>query len=71
MVLIGLIISIYIGYDKLFKQNWKIDNRKASILYLTSYNVNGIDFFYCWILGELILRSKTDNDNYSIVEKTK
>ena len=54
-----------------FKQNWKIDNRKASILYFTSYNVNGIDFFIAGFLGELILRSKTDNDNYSIVEKTK
>ena len=31
----------------------------------------GLIFFIAGFLGELILRSKTDHDNYSIVEKTK
>jgi len=72
MVLIGLIISIYIGYDKLFlnKAGRLITERPLFYISLVTM-LMGLIFFIAGFLGELILRSKTDNDNYSIVEKTK
>ena len=72
MVLIGLIISIYIGYDKLFlnKTGRLITERPLFYISLVTM-LMGLIFFIAGFLGELILRSKTDYDNYSIVEKTK
>jgi len=72
MVLTGLIISIYIGYDKLFlnKTGRLITERPLFYISLVTM-LMGLIFFIAGFLGELILRSKTDNDNYSIVEKTK
>ncbi len=72
MVVIGLIISIYIGYDKLFlnKTGRLITERPLFYISLVTM-LMGLIFFIAGFLGELILRSKTDNDNYSIVEKTK
>ncbi len=72
MVLIGLIISIYIGYDKLFlnKTGRLITDRPLFYISLVTM-LMGLIFFIAGFLGELILRSKTDYDNYSIVEKTK
>ena len=72
MVLSGLIISIYIGYDKLFlnKTGRLITERPLFYISLVTM-LMGVIFFVAGFLGELILRSKTDHDNYSIVEKTK
>ena len=72
MVLIGLIISIYIGYDKLFlnKAGRLVTERPLFYISLVTM-LMGLIFFIAGFLGELILRSKTDIDNYSIVEKTK
>ena len=72
MVLSGLIISIYIGYDKLFlnKTGRLITERPLFYISLVTM-LMGLIFFIAGFLGELILRSKTDHDNYSIVEKTK
>ena len=72
MVLIGLIISIYIGFDKLFlnKTGRLITERPLFYISLVTM-LMGLIFFIAGFLGELILRSKTDHDNYSIVEKTK
>ena len=72
MVLSGLIISIYIGYDKLFlnKTGRLITERPLFYISLVTM-LMGLIFFIAGFLGELILRSKTDYDNYSIVEKTK
>ena len=72
MVLIGLIISIYIGYDKLFvnKTGRLITERPLFYISLVTM-LMGLIFFIAGFLGELILKSKTDYDNYSIVEKTK
>ena len=72
MVLTGLIISIYIGYDKLFlnKTGRLITERPLFYISLVTM-LMGLIFFIAGFLGELILRSKIDGDNYSIVEKTK
>ena len=72
MVLSGLIISIYIGYDKLFlnKTGRLITERPLFYISLVTM-LMGLIFFVAGFLGELILRSKTDHDNYSIAEKTK
>ena len=72
MVLIGLIISIYIGFDKLFlnKTGRLITERPLFYISLVTM-LMGLIFFIAGFLGELILRSKTDHDNYSIVEKSK
>ena len=71
-VLSGLIISIYIGYDKLFlnKTGRLITERPLFYISLVTM-LMGLIFFIAGFLGELILRSKTDHDNYSIAEKTK
>ena len=72
MILTGLIISIYIGYDKLFvnKTGRLITERPLFYISLVTM-LMGLIFFIAGFLGELILKSKTDYDNYSIVEKTK
>ena len=72
MILTGLIISIYIGYDKLFvnKTGRLITERPQFYISLVTM-LMGLIFFIAGFLGELILKSKTDYDNYSIVEKTK
>ena len=72
MVLTGLIISIYIGYDKLFvnKTGRLITERPLFYISLVTM-LMGLIFFIAGFLGELILRSKRNGDNYSIVEKTK
>tara|TARA_A100001011_G_scaffold62968_1_gene63179 strand:- start:333 stop:1274 length:942 start_codon:yes stop_codon:yes gene_type:complete len=71
MVLTGFIISIYIGYDKLFinKSGRLITERPLFYISLVTM-LMGLIFFIAGFLGELILRSKPNNDNYSIVEKT-
>ena len=72
MILTGLIISIYIGYDKLFvnKTGRLITERPLFYISLVTM-LMGLIFFIAGFLGELILRSKTDHDNYIIVIKTK
>ena len=72
MVLTGLIISIYIGYDKLFlnKTGRLITERPLFYISLVTM-LMGLIFFIAGFLGELILRSKRNGDNYLIVEKTK
>ena len=72
MILTGLIISIYIGYDKLFvnKTGRLITERPLFYISLVTM-LMGLIFFIAGFLGELILRTKIDHDNYSIVEKTK
>ena len=72
MVLIGLMISIYFGFDKLFvnKTGRLITERPLFYISLVTM-LMGLIFFIAGFLGELILRSKIDGDNYSIVEKTK
>ena len=71
MVLAGLIISIYIGYDKLFinKSGRLITERPLFYISLVTM-LMGLIFFIAGFLGELILRSKSNTENYSIVEKT-
>lgn len=71
MVLTGFIISIYIGYDKLFinKSGRLITERPLFYISFVTM-LMGLIFFIAGFLGELILRSKPNNDNYSIVEKT-
>ena len=71
MVLAGLIISIYIGYDKLFinKSGRLITERPLFYISLVTM-LMGLIFFTAGFLGELILRSKSNSENYSIVEKT-
>tara|TARA_B100001564_G_C20642697_1_gene672947 strand:- start:1052 stop:1993 length:942 start_codon:yes stop_codon:yes gene_type:complete len=71
MILTGFIISIYIGYDKLFinKSGRLITERPLFYISLVTM-LMGLIFFIAGFLGELILRSKPNTDNYSIVEKT-
>ena len=71
MILTGFIISIYIGYDKLFinKSGRLITERPLFYISFVTM-LMGLIFFIAGFLGELILRSKPNTDNYSIVEKT-
>ena len=71
MILTGFIISIYIGYDKLFinKSGRLITERPLFYISFVTM-LMGLIFFIAGFLGELILRSKPNTDNYFIVEKT-
>ena len=71
ILLVALLFSIYIGIDKLFinKSGRLITERPEFFISLATMII-GIQFFLAGFLGELILRSRKNKDNYIISEKT-
>lgn len=71
ILLVGFIFSIYLGIDKLFinKSGRLITERPEFFISLASMII-GLQFFLGGFIGELILRTKKNNDNYVIKEKT-
>lgn len=71
MFIVGFGFSIYLGIDKLFihKTGRLITDRPQFYIALTSMLI-GIQFFLAGFLGELLVRSKKNENNYRIVEKT-
>ena len=71
ILLIALLFSIYLGIDKLFinKSGRLITERPEFFISLATM-VIGLQFFLAGFLGELILRTRKNKDNYIISEKT-
>ena len=69
MLLVGFCFAIYLGIDKLFinPAGRLITERPQFYIALTAM-ILGSQFFIAGFLGELILRSKKDEKNYSIKE---
>ena len=71
ILLIALLFSIYLGIDKLFinKSGRLITERPEFFISLATMII-GLQFFLAGFLGELILRTRKNKDNYIISEKT-
>lgn len=71
MFIVGFGFSVYLGIDKLFihKTGRLITDRPQFYIALTSMLI-GVQFFLAGFLGEILVRSKKNENNYSIVEKT-
>ncbi len=70
MFIVGLGFAIYLGIDKLFlhKTGRLITDRPQFYIALTSMLI-GVQFFLAGFLGEILVRSKKNDNNYRIVEK--
>ncbi|GMN09215.1 glycosyltransferase family 2 protein [Croceitalea sp. MTPC9] len=70
MFIVGFGFSIYLGIDKLFihKTGRLITDRPQFYIALTSM-VIGTQFFLAGFLGEILVRSKKNENTYSISEK--
>ena len=71
ILLIALLFSIFLGIDKLFinKSGRLITERPEFFISLATMII-GLQFFLAGFLGELILRTRKNKDNYIISEKT-
>jgi len=71
ILLIGFIISIYLGIDKLFinKSGRLITERPEFFISLATM-VIGLQFFLAGFLGELILRTRKRKDKYTIIDRS-
>lgn len=71
VMFIAFFCSIYLGFDKLFinKTGRLISERPEFYILLTSMII-GMQFFLAGFLGELILRTKKNNNDYIIYEET-
>ena len=70
MFLIGFCLALYLGIDKLFvhKTSRLITNRPQFYIALTSM-ILGTQLFLAGFLGEIILRTKNNEERYKISEK--
>ena len=70
MFIVGFGFSIYLGVDKLFihKTGRLITDRPQFYIALTSMLI-GTQFFLAGFLGEIMVRSKKNENTYSISEK--
>jgi glycosyltransferase involved in cell wall biosynthesis len=70
MFLIGFCLALYLGIDKLFvhKTSRLITNRPQFYIALTSM-ILGTQLFLAGFLGEIILRTKNNEERYKILEK--
>ena len=71
MLVIGFLLTLYLGIDKLFlnPHGRLIAERPQFFIALTAMML-GTQLFLAGFLGELILRSKKDSQNYIIKEAT-
>ncbi|WP_350292143.1 glycosyltransferase family 2 protein [uncultured Croceitalea sp.] len=72
MFIVGFGFSVYLGVDKLFihKTGRLITDRPQFYIALTSMLI-GTQFFLAGFLGEIMVRSKKNENNYTIIEETK
>ena len=67
----GLIFSIYLGIDKLFiNTTSRLITERPEFFISLAAMIIGLQFFLAGFLGELILRTRKNKDNYIISEKT-
>jgi hypothetical protein len=69
MFFIGFILTVYLGIDKLFihKTARLITNRPEFYIALTTMII-GTQLFLAGFLGEIILRTKSNEERYKISE---
>ena len=70
MFLIGFCLALYLGIDKMFihKTSRLITNRPQFYIALTAMII-GTQLFLAGFLGEIILRTKNNEERYKISEK--
>ena len=69
MFLIGFSFAFYMGIDKLFiNPNGRLITQRPTFYIALATMIIGTQFFIAGFLGELILRSKRDNQRYLIKE---
>jgi glycosyltransferase involved in cell wall biosynthesis len=70
MFLIGFCLALYLGIDKMFinKTSRLITERPQFYIALTTMII-GTQFFLAGFLGEIILRTKNNEERYKILEK--
>lgn len=70
-MLIAFLCSIYLGFDKLFiNRAGRLISERPEFYILLISMIIGMQFFLAGFLGELILRTKKNNDDYIIDEET-
>ncbi len=70
MFFIGLCFALYLGIDKLFiNPTGRLLTQRPQFYISLVTMIIGTQLFLAGFIGELILRSKRDNDNYKISEK--
>jgi arginine exporter protein ArgO len=70
MFVIGFCLALYLGLDKLFihKTSRLITNRPQFYIALTAM-ILGTQLFLAGFLGEIILRTKKNEERYKIAEE--
>ncbi|MCF6347957.1 MAG: glycosyltransferase [Flavobacteriaceae bacterium] len=70
MFFIGLCFALYLGIDKLFiNPTGRLLTQRPQFYISLIAMIIGTQLFLAGFIGELILRSKRDNDNYKISDK--
>jgi len=71
MILIGLIFTGYIGYEKLFiKTSGRLITERPEFYIALTTIIIGIQLFIAGFIGEIVLNSKSKKERYQITEKT-
>ena len=71
MIFVGVIFSIYLGYNKLFiDTNSRLITTRPEFYIALTTRILGAQFFIAGFLAELILKFNLNKDKYSIKNKT-
>ena len=71
MILIGVIFTGYIGYEKLFiKTSGRLITERPEFFIALTTIIIGIQLFIAGFLGEIVLNSSSNKKSYHITEKT-
>ena len=71
MIFVGIIFSIYLGYNKLFiETNSRLITSRPEFYIALTTMILGAQFFIAGFLAELILKFNLNKDKYSIKNKT-
>ena len=71
MILIGVIFTGYIGYEKLFiKTSGRLITERPEFFIALTTIIIGIQLFIAGFLGEIVLNSSSNKKRYHITEKT-
>ena len=69
MLIVGFLFAFYLGIDKLFlNPSGRLITEKPQFYIALTSMILGSQFFVAGFLGELILRSKKNTENYIIKE---
>ena len=67
MLTIGVLFALYLGVDKLFiNPTGRLITERPQFYIAITAMIIGSQLFLAGFLGELLLRSKKENNNYSV-----